>query len=99
MTAYLARSFPVRYLGAFSAAVPTSGMFTQDAVLQQLLASGRRPEVVLVEVNPEFLDYRNVWLKISRDLTWDNMLDAGTDVFQKSGARLLENRFLPLFNR
>jgi hypothetical protein len=84
---------------AFSAAVPASGLFTQEAVLQQLLQVGRAPEVVIVEVNPEFLDHRNVWLKISRDLTWSNVLDAGTDVFQKSGARFLENRFLPLYSR
>jgi hypothetical protein len=99
MTAYLARNFPDRRMTAFSAAVPASGLFTQEAVLKELLAVGPTPEVVIVEVNPEFLNHCNVWLKIPRDLTWSNVLDAGTDVFQKSGARFLENRFLPLFSR
>src|SRR5215211_6401735 len=99
MTAYLAKNFPDRRMTAFSAAVPASGLFTQEAVLNELLAVGPTPEVVIVEVNPEFLNHRNVWLKIPRDLTWSNVLNAGTDVFQKSGARFLENRFLPLFSR
>jgi len=99
MTAFLAKSFPERRLTAFNAAVAASGLFTQEAVLNQLLSVGPRPEVVIVEVNPEFLDHRNTWLKFPRDLTWSNVLDVGTDVFQKSGARFLENRFLPLFSR
>jgi hypothetical protein len=99
MTAYLAKNFPDRQVTAFSAAVPASGLFTQEAVLNELLAVGPSPEVVIIEVNPEFLNHRNVWLKIPRDLTWSNVLDAGADVFQKGGARFLENRFLPLFSR
>ena len=98
MTSLLREQLPNRGLVPFNAAVSASGLVTEETVLRGLLATGRRPELVLVEVAPEMLYPSNRWLQVSRDMTWSNFFDVvGEAARVKSGARLFENRLLPIY--
>jgi hypothetical protein len=98
MTQILQERLPYRNLTAFNAAVPAGGPVTQEIVLDGLLETGRRPDLVLVEVAPEMVDHPNAWFHLSRDTTWSNLSDVWTDAVRvKGGARLFESRFLPIF--
>jgi hypothetical protein len=99
LTGYLRNSIPGERLTAFIAAVSGSGLPTQESILNALLAAGRKPAAVILEVNPEFLHANKKWIHITRDATWGNLLDLGGDAFQKFGAKLAENRLLPLYAR
>jgi len=99
LTGYLRRNFPGERLTAFIATVSGSGLATQESILNALLAAGPKPLAVILEVNPEFLHAKRKWINLTRDATWGNLLDLGGDAFQKCGAKLAENRLLPLFAR
>lgn len=99
LTTNLQASVPDRRLTAYCATVSGSGLATQESILNALLQAGPKPEVVLLEVNPEFLDARKKWINITRDATWSNLFDLGGEALQKYGAKLAENRLLPLYSR
>jgi len=98
MTAFLQEKMPNRGLVPFNASVSASGLVTEETVLRGLLATGRRPELVMVEVAPEMLYPSNRWLQVTRDMTWGNFFDVvGEAARVKGGARLIENRLLPIY--
>lgn len=98
MNAYLLERYPEGGLTAFNAAVRSSGLFTQAAVLETLLRSGPKPELVIVEVNPEFVDRRDFWVKVGRDTKWSNLFDFHYRFLIRHPGRILENRLLPLYS-
>ena len=98
MTAFLREEMPSRNLVPFNASVTASGLVTEETVLRSLLEVGRRPELVMVEVAPEMLYPSNRWLQVTRDMTWGNFFDVfGEAIRVKGGARLIENRLLPIY--
>jgi hypothetical protein len=99
LTGYLRNTIPGERLTAFIATASGSGVATQEAILNALLAAGPKPQAVILEVNPEFLHAKKKWINLTRDATWSNLLDLGGEVLQKCGAKLAENRLLPLFAR
>lgn len=98
MTAYMNEQMPSRHLVPFNAAVSSSGLVAEETVLRNLLRVGPPPELVLVEVGPEMVYPSNRWLQVTRDMTWSNFLDVGGEAVRvKGGARLFENRLLPIY--
>lgn len=98
MTSFLREAMPSRNLVPFNASVTASGLVTEETVLRSLLEVGRRPELVVVELAPEMLYPSNRWLQVTRDMTWSNFFDVfGEAMRVKGGARLIENRLLPIY--
>jgi len=98
MTAFINEHMPSRRLVPFNAAVSSSGLVTEETVLRNLLKVGRPPELVMVETGPEMVYPSNRWLQVTRDMTWSNIVDVGGEAIRvKGGARLFENRLLPIF--
>jgi hypothetical protein len=98
MTTFLRKEMPSRNLVPFNASVTASGLVTEETVLRSLLEVGRQPEIVMVEVAPEMLYPSNRWLQVTRDMTWSNFFDVfGEAIRVKGGARLIENRLLPIY--
>jgi len=99
LTGYLRNSLYDKQLTAFIATASGSGLATQESILRAMLSAGPKPQAVILEVNPEFLDARKKWINITRDATWENLFDLGGEAFQKYGAKLAECRLLPLYAR
>jgi hypothetical protein len=98
MSTFLKEHSPSRDLVPFNAAVSASGLVTEETVLRRILSLGRPPELVMVEVGPEMVYPSNRWLQVTRDMTWSNFTDVCSEAVRvKGGARLIENRLLPIF--
>src|SRR4051812_31198648 len=99
MTEFMRERMPGRKITPFNASVSASGLVTQETVLRSLLNTGRPPELVMVEVGPEMVYPSNRWLQVTRDMTWSNFFDlCGEAARIKGGARLVENRLLPIYS-
>ena len=84
---------------AFNACIEAGDTLTSEFMLNQLLAEGVRPRLVIVEVSPETLAERNAWmhLHVDRQLRWQDLPDVWLDVWRsRNGPRLLATRLLPL---
>lgn len=88
-----------RGLASFNASVHGSALTTQEAVLGELLRKGPMPAMVTLEVNPEFLHRRLLWVHMSRDVTWSNLFEVAMDLGSRRAGRLAETRVLPLYAR
>jgi hypothetical protein len=98
-TMRLRESMPHRRLEAFNASTPAGGLVTQEAFLRSLLAAGPVPAMVLVEVDPEFVQSSLGIIDMPRDLRWSNLVEiARTTMFKRVGAKVVENRLFPLYS-
>jgi hypothetical protein len=59
----------------FNAAVPCGDLLTAEFILQELIAQGTLPNVLVVEISPETIARRNEWLihDLKRLATWSNL--------------------------
>jgi len=98
-TARLREAMPERGLEAFNAAVPAGGLVTQESILNSLLGAGPTPAMVLIEVDPEFVQSSLGIIDMPRDLRWSNVIEIARTVgFKRVAAKVLENRILPLYS-
>jgi hypothetical protein len=84
---------------AYNASVPAGDLLTSDYLLERLLDQGIQPDWVVIEVSPETLARRNLWMgeHARRQVTWDNLALYWPDVWRSGEiSRLLSARLLPL---
>ncbi len=84
----------------FNASLPAGDLVTADYLMEQLLAAGVRPAVVVIEVSPETLARRNEWLGLHarRQFTWSDVPRFFQDtIYSGHGMRLLSARLVPLY--
>lgn len=86
-------------IGVFNASIPAGDPVTADYMMERLLDEGIKPAVVVVEVSPETLARRNVWLgqHLLRQFTWMDVPQYFDDVCTAGCLNdLLRARLLPL---
>jgi hypothetical protein len=71
-----------RPAGVLNAWVPGGDAIASEYLLRQLLAAGARPDLVVVEVMPEFFTRHNEWhtLHVRRQLRWENLPEHGGEL-------------------
>jgi hypothetical protein len=90
-------------LTVYNAAVPGGDLITADYLLERLLADGRRPGLVLIEVSPETLASRNAWLEnhLEKQFTAAEVLASYHDLRKFHWTRwttVAEARLVPLLH-
>jgi hypothetical protein len=84
----------------FNAACPASDLVVAERMLGHLLDRGVRPQAVVIEVCPEWLNRRNGWLHlhVARSLRWD---DAPSYLWELAATsnlpRFATTRLVPLY--
>ncbi len=84
----------------FNAAVGAGDAVVVERILGRLLAEGRRPKLLVIEVCPENLARRSYWIDqhVMRMLTWWDMPEYFfAACFSRQPMRLVSARLLPLY--
>lgn len=84
----------------FNACVPAGDLITADFMMERILAEGKRPALVIIEVSPEMLAERNFLLDqhVLRQFTWGEIPEHFSDICESGGlSRLLRARAIPLY--
>ncbi len=84
----------------FNASVPGGDYITSEKMLNELLARGLRPKLVLLEFCPDVLNHKMGWLNMhtTRTLCWHDLNDYGGDLANwQSLQRFALCRLFPLF--
>ena len=83
-----------------NAAVPAGDPVSSEFVLRELLRTGIRPRLVVVELTPEAVNQCNTWLSIhvQRQLGWADVPAYARDLWvARQFVRLLRARLVPLY--
>lgn len=84
----------------FNASMYAGDLLASDFLMQQILAEGCRPKVVLIEVLPVSISHYNEWLvhDVYRQLRWNDLPECLGDIARSQAVRpLLQSRLLPVF--
>lgn len=82
-------------------AVPLGDLLCSDAILEQVLAQGCHPRLVIVELCPEFLNAHNSWLEhyLERQLCWHELPRFASELYQAQlMEKTAEHRLLPWYS-
>jgi hypothetical protein len=99
MTALFRRELGDKAPRVANAAVAAGDPIVSERMLDQLLAQGCRPRLVVVEMLPESVNWWDVWLEqqVLRLLDWRDMPDVVPSLRHMNFLRVFRARFLPLY--
>jgi hypothetical protein len=99
MTAIFRQELGGRAPRICNAAVPAGDLVVSERVLDGILRHGRRPGLVVVEICPESVNWRDVWLEeqVKRVLEWHDLPEVLPSLRHMSFLRVAKARFLPLY--